>query len=235
MNPKISVIIPCFNVEKHLKNIFEDLSMQTFTDAEFIFINDGGSETIDNITADFARMDSRVVSVRQRNEGVSSARNHGIELAKGEWIVFVDPDDRLENYYLESLILSVENTSINIGIGGFKQIFVRKGSMVDYTIKQHCGPMSLSEALAVAPPLQVPWNKIYRLSFLKDNHLVFPLGVTYLEDEHFNLRLYQKVNFVSVVPDCGYRYMMYDENSALSKYHVNLKKNMNYNKKIEYG
>ena len=75
MNPKISVIIPCFNVEKHLKNIFEDLSMQTFTDAEFIFINDGGSETIDNITADFARMDSRVVSVRQRNEGVSSARN----------------------------------------------------------------------------------------------------------------------------------------------------------------
>ena len=226
MMPTVSVIIPCYGVECYLGSIFADLSKQTFKDSEFIFINDGGSNTIDEMIAEFAKIDKRVISVRQKNGGVSSARNHGLELANGKWVVFVDPDDRLEDFYLESLVSSVENTEAELGIGGFKQYFVKEKRTKSYSIDSHEKVVSISKALIITPPLNVPWNKIYSHKLLKENGFKFPKGITYLEDEHFNLQVYQKVHKVGIVADCGYRYMMYDANSALSKYHANLKENM---------
>ena len=207
---EISVIIPCYGVEKYLPLIYKDLQQQTFKNTEFIFINDGGSNEIDNILHRFSQSDDRVRIIRQNNAGVSVARNHGISIANGEWIVFVDPDDRLEKWYLDSLLSSVKNTESVLGIGGFEQIYVKKKYKVEHFSSGDFKDVQIKEALSITPRLQVPWNKIYKRSFLIENDLKFPIGVTYLEDELFNLQVFQYVSKCGIVRDCGYRYMMHD-------------------------
>lgn len=226
LRPIISVIIPCFGVEKYLPDIFEDLINQTFEQFELIFINDGGGEKISQLIQEFAKKDKRVVAVEKENGGVSSARNIGIELAKGEWICFVDPDDRVDNNYLKSLYMSVTGTKSQMGIGGFTQLFTKKNLKNRFEIKQECKEKPTKDVYKFFPPFNVPWNKIYKTDLLKKNAITFPIGVTYLEDELFNLQVYNSITYCSLVKDCGYTYMMNDSNSALSKYHKDLKQNM---------
>ena len=95
------------NKEKNNENLsFDDLKKQNFKDnMEFIFVNDGGSNTLEDIIVDFAKKDSRVLLISKKNGGVSSARNKGIDVARGEWIMFVDSDDTIPGDSLENLLL----------------------------------------------------------------------------------------------------------------------------------
>lgn len=227
MNPKVSIVIPCYGVEKYISNIFDDLKKQNFKDnMEFIFVNDGGSNTLEDIIVDFAKKDSRVLLISKKNGGVSSARNKGIDVARGEWIMFVDPDDRLNESYVSCMFDAVNNSNSVLGIGGFSQFYKKKNHVCDYSLDLEGKDIPMKTAYWHFPPFNVPWNKIYKTAFLQENGLRFPEGITYLEDEHFCLRLYRLIDTCCLVKQCGYTYIMNDENSALSKYHKNLKENI---------
>lgn len=90
----------------------------------------------------------------------------------------------------------------------------------------------MSKAYIYFPPFNVPWNKIIKADFLKKTQIMFPIGITYLEDEHFCLNIYNKIDTVCLIKNCGYTYMMNDNNSALSRYHNNLKSNMYISQKL---
>ena len=93
MNKLISVIVPVYNAEKYLKECVESLINQTYINLEIILINDGSTDNSIQICNEYADYDSRIIVVDKLNEGVSKTRNLGIEIAKGDFITFVDSDD----------------------------------------------------------------------------------------------------------------------------------------------
>ena len=93
MTPKISVIVPVYNVEKYLPRCIDSILSQTFTDFELLLIDDGSPDNCGKICDEYAAKDSRVRVFHKPNGGVSSARNLGLDNARGEWIAFIDSDD----------------------------------------------------------------------------------------------------------------------------------------------
>ena len=91
--PAVSIIVPIFNTEQYLSRCLDSIESQTFNDWECILINDGSTDKSENICNEYANKDSRFKVINQKNSGVSAARNAGLDVAKGEWIGFVDSDD----------------------------------------------------------------------------------------------------------------------------------------------
>jgi len=99
--PKISIIIPCYKVEKYLRRCLDSVLVQTFKNWEAICVNDGSPDECGNILDEYARKDSRFNIIHQENKGASIARNNGLDAAKGDWICFVDSDDIIHPQMLE--------------------------------------------------------------------------------------------------------------------------------------
>ena len=95
--PKISVIIPVYNVEKYLRECLDSLLNQTFKDIEIICVNDGSTDGSLNILNEYASKDSRFIIINQNNQGLSAARNNGLNVAKGDYVAFLDSDDYILN------------------------------------------------------------------------------------------------------------------------------------------
>ena len=103
-SPKVSVIIPVYNVEEYLPTCLDSIINQTLEDIEIICVNDGSPDNCLSILNNYAGQDSRIIVINQENTGVSGARNRGLEVAGGKYIVFVDPDDWCEAECLEKAV-----------------------------------------------------------------------------------------------------------------------------------
>ncbi len=98
--PKISVIVPVYNVEKYLPRCIDSILAQTFTDFELLLIDDGSRDRSGEICDEYAKKDNRIRIFHKENGGVSSARNIGLDNARGEWLAFIDSDDMVDTDYL---------------------------------------------------------------------------------------------------------------------------------------
>lgn len=115
MLPKISIIIPVYNAEKYLHECLDSVVSQTFKDIEIICIDDGSADNSYQVLQGYADKDSRFVILQQENKGAGAARNKGIEIAKGEFLAFLDSDDYYADYtVLEKLYNSAKNNNILI-------------------------------------------------------------------------------------------------------------------------
>ncbi len=99
--PKVSVIVPIYNVEKYLPECIESLRRQTLSDIEIILVNDGSPDKCDKICREYARTDKRIKYIDQPNAGVSVARNNGLKIANGSYIFFMDSDDTIDELFLQ--------------------------------------------------------------------------------------------------------------------------------------
>ena len=122
--PKISIIIPVYNAEQYLEDCLLSISQQTFGDFEILAVNDGSTDRSLEILKKYQEKEPRLKVFSQENKGVSAARNLGVEYAKGEYIIFLDSDDYIENNMIESLLkVAIENQS-DIVLCGFYADFV---------------------------------------------------------------------------------------------------------------
>ncbi len=115
-SPKISVIVPVYKVEKYLPECIESILAQTFPDFELILVDDGSPDNSGKICDDYAARDPRIRVFHKENGGVSSARNLGLDHARGEWIAFVDSDDTVSEKYLEILIALLKERGADISL-----------------------------------------------------------------------------------------------------------------------
>ena len=123
MEPKISIIVPVYNVEKYLERCVKSVLKQTMTNFELILINDGSSDNSGQLCDELSRKDTRIRVLHIPNEGVSNARNLGIQSSRGEWISFIDSDDFVTEDYLETLLQPVEtDETIGFSIGKLHHI-----------------------------------------------------------------------------------------------------------------
>ena len=112
--PKISVIIPCYNVEDFVEECLDSVINQTFEDMEIICINDGSTDNTLSILESYAKRDDRIKILNQNNQGLSASRNRALEMAKGEYIFFLDSDDYIELTTFEELIRLAEEKCLDL-------------------------------------------------------------------------------------------------------------------------
>ena len=113
-NPDVSVIIPVYNVEEFIKEFLESVTCQKFVNIEIILIDDGSTDNSAAICEEYSKIDSRIIFICQENKGVSVSRNHGIDIARGKYITFADPDDILSLVFCETVNNNVEDSDFVI-------------------------------------------------------------------------------------------------------------------------
>lgn len=119
MVPKVSIIIPCFNVSKYLKRNLESILKNNFTDFECIYINDGSTDDTGDILDEFARNHNNIKVYHKLNGGVSDARNYGISRASGDYIMFIDPDDDIDSKFISLPYYEAITTQSDLVVFGY--------------------------------------------------------------------------------------------------------------------
>ncbi|MBR6099633.1 glycosyltransferase family 2 protein [bacterium] len=171
---KVSVIIPVYNVENYLRKCLDSVVNQTLQDIEIICINDGSTDNSLQILNEYAQKDNRIIVINKENQGVSAARNDGIEKAGGEFIMFLDSDD----YFMpEACEIAYNSVSDKYDIGIFGH-YILKGKK----LKQKPVDGVPADSINI-------WDKIFRTSFIKENNITFPTQITTAEDIIFSYEL----------------------------------------------
>ena len=119
VKPLVSIIIPVFNVEAYIRKSVQSVIDQTYTNLEIILIDDGSTDDSGRICEEIAKNQERIIVYHQKNQGVSSARNHGIKISTGRWLMFVDPDDWLEKDAVEKLVIAGNDSNADIVLGSY--------------------------------------------------------------------------------------------------------------------
>lgn len=122
----ISVIVPVYNVELYLEQCLNSIINQTYKNLEIILVNDGSTDNSGVICDLYANIDNRIIVIHKDNGGVSSARNAGLNVAKGNFIGFVDPDDWIADDMYEKLYLNIQNFNANISVCKFRKVMNRE-------------------------------------------------------------------------------------------------------------
>ena len=120
--PKLSIIVPIYNVEPYIRRCLDSIYAQTFKDYEAILVNDGSTDKCGLIIDEYAQNDPRIITIHQQNKGVSAARNAGLRIAKGQYIGFVDPDDWIEPEMYAKLIQNIEANNCSIASCSWTEI-----------------------------------------------------------------------------------------------------------------
>lgn len=184
-SPKISVIVPVYNVEKYLPRCIDSILSQTFTDFELILIDDGSPDNSGKICDEYAEKDSRVRVFHKPNGGVSSARNLGLDKASGEWITFIDSDDYIEQDFLDI----PSGVAEDLLLQNYK--FIKNGECKKYVNPKFVTPTNEVQKIINRNIdkliFRVPWAKFFRRKIIIDNRISFIEGIKVGEDTIFVL------------------------------------------------
>ena len=185
LDPKFSIILPIYNVEKYLKVALDNLKNQTFSDFEAICVNDGSPDNSLAILEEYAKLDSRFKIINQENQGQGAARNNALKVARGEYIMYLDPDDFWSNNTLEEIYSAFTNHDVDIVQFNFvlceesdgKDIEVRK--LHEWIAKNFNFKLNHEQIFKwnditknVLPDLiSIVWDKAYTRKFLIENNI----------------------------------------------------------------
>lgn len=204
--PKVSVIVPVYNVEKYLSRCLDTLINQTLKDIEIICVNDGSKDNSLSILKKYAQKDSRIKIIDKQNEGLSIARNDGLKYACGEYIGYVDSDDWVDLNFYEKLYTAAKKYNSDIACCNI----IRCGKKIKkYRIK-YLKEDFFTDNIAKLKAVKIPkynyvWNKIYHRENLIKTQIIFPKGKTY-EDIAWSIQIIYSLNGIVTVPDTGYYY-----------------------------
>ncbi len=212
MSIKVSVIIPVYNAEKYIAQCIESLLSQTLLECEFIFINDGSIDNSRQIIEDYKNMDIRIKLINQENQGVSSARNTGLELAIGEFVGFVDADDYIKYDLYEVLYKTAKENDCDLIISNFEsemnghKIITKYPFPIANILNREHVENNLIPYLIMDDSLNSACNKLYKKKLIEENNIRFPNGVTLGEDGIFNMHFISCIYTAIYIDYTGYYY-----------------------------
>ena len=216
--PKVSIIVPVYNVEKYLSKCLDSLINQTLKDIEIICVNDGSTDSSLAILKDFANNDSRIKILDKQNEGVSVARNTGIEVATGQYLMFVDSDDYLVENACEKALIAIEHENSDICIFGHYDLVDEK--LVKSSVNKDIIKAQKQNNQTYTDFSINIWDKIYNREFLIRNSINFIPNLKTSEDVIFNFICQFNNPKVSYSTEPLYVYRLASENSATSKSYI---------------
>lgn len=202
---KVSIILPVYNAAQTINRMLESLRVQTLTDFEVLMIDDGSTDESCMILDEYANKDTRFKVVHKRNEGVSAARQTGIELAQGEYVIHADSDDWVDATMLEELYEKAEVTDADVVICDFYSNTDTKQTIC----KQQ--PSMLEPDVVLRELFQQLhgncWNKLLRRVCYTKYHMYFPKGINHCEDLLTWVQLFQHKDVkIAYLPKAFYHY-----------------------------
>ena len=184
---KISVIIPVYNTEKYLKRCLDSIIRQNFQDIEIIIVNDSSTDNSLEIIKEYLKQDDRIILInKEKNEGLSAARNSGIKIAKGEYILHIDSDDWIEQNYFKDMYEFAEKNKADIVISDFYKDF--NNGNIEY-IQDQIGFKSSElfkeetiKKIFLLEGYNAVWNKLIKIKLYRENKIKHPAGIALGED-----------------------------------------------------
>lgn len=209
---KISIVVPCYNVERYLPRCLDSLVGQTLEDIEIICINDGSPDRCIDILREYEKaFPGKIVVIDKQNEGVWRGRFDAIALAQGEYIGFVDSDDHVEPDFCQKLYECAIEHDADIAVCGFKRVDAETDKILN------------TEMIAKRPPIDVdaepqrllelngaPWNKIFKAHLLKELH-DFEVPPRIFDDMIMHLLTFPQVKKVAFTPYALVNYIIRDD------------------------
>lgn len=218
----ISIIVPIYNVEKYLANCLDSLLAQTHKELEVILVNDGSKDKSLEICKAYAEKDTRIVVIDKINEGVSIARNTGIEAATGDYVAFIDPDDWVEPEAYASMLRQLKKWESPICLCNFYKDTKRRSQPKCFEFKEEVlEGEAIREKLInnmIGMPDLLPkyvyvmgsvWRGLYNRNFLNSNDLRFVPKLTIMEDLVFMVQTLLKCNKVAIDQGIWYHYVQH--------------------------
>ena len=201
---KVSVIVPVYNVEKYLRKCLDSLINQDFKDYEIIIVNDGSPDNSEDIISEYKEKYPKLIKAfKKENGGLSSARNYGLEKAKGKYICFIDSDDYVTQNYISKLYNKIISEDFDISVCDLVLEFPDRKEYKDSSFDNDLKTKEqIKNKMHDFYPVVV--NKMYKKElFTKDN--LFKQGI-YYEDVEFSYRLFSKINSIGVIKEGLYYY-----------------------------
>lgn len=211
-SPKISIIVPVYNMEKVMCRALDSLVAQTYRDYEVILVDDGSTDGSPAICDEYAQKYPYFRVIHKCNGGLSSARNAGMAEARGEWITFCDPDDYTYPCWLENFTHNINN-DVDLVCQGFDATKAEFGQNFDkfsVAVKFEGNPFSLYEILLRNNCLGYTWCKLYKGSVITQYSLRFDTSINLREDEIFILQYLFHIKKAVAVDKMGYHYFVPD-------------------------
>lgn len=202
----ISIIIPVYKVEKYLEKCIQSVINQTYENLQIILVDDGSPDNCGKICDEYAKKDHRIEVIHKSNGGLSDARNKGLEIAKGEYIGFVDSDDYIEADMYEVLYNLLKQYNADVSICNFYTVSQEKIAIknADNGIKEYNRIEILKEILLDNNIQSYAWNKLYKKELFDE--IKYPVGKKY-EDIGTTFYLLEKCNKVVVTGKPEYYYI----------------------------
>lgn len=214
-NDKVSIIIPLYNNEKYIVKCVESVFKQVYGNIEIIVVDDGSTDNgIKYVEEKFG--DKKIIVIQQKNSGPSAARNMGLSVASGKWILFLDSDDELAPNSLNKILPREEQ--VDLVIAGWKGFYKKSteyyGPSIESLLTEHDieqltynlvsnGLYYQSEKVKI-PSIEGPVAKLYLNDIIKKNNILFTVELNYAEDVVFNFKYLQHCNKVKCYPEIVY-------------------------------
>lgn len=237
MNPLISIIIPVYNVAQYLAQCLDSVVNQTYSNLQIICVDDGSSDSSPEILAEYAHNDDRFIIISKENGGLSSARNRGLEIATGDYIMFLDSDDWLEPDICCNAIQEIEATKADVVMWSYVREFLNMSKPTSVLgdkrmVFDSSGVRNLHRRLfgllgaelkdpAKGDTIVTVWGKLYRRSLIANVRFVDTKRVG-TEDCLYNIEVFNKLNSAVYIPEYGYHYRKYNAKSLTTVYNPNL-------------
>lgn len=218
--PKISILVPCYNVEKYLHQCIDSILEQTFTDMEILCLNDGSTDSTPDILKEYAEKDDRIIVVNKPNSGYGATMNIGLKMAKGKYIGIVESDDYIEKEMFGTLYDRAEKDSLDITrclyiernmTNGRNHVVTHQfSSKYDKVLN----PKELQEIFFIQPSI---WVGLYRRDFLERNGIRFleTPGASF-QDTSFAFKVYACAERVEFIPKVLHNYRINESSSVTS-------------------
>ena len=223
---KVSIIVPVYNAEKTLPKCIESILNQTYSNIEIILINDGSTDNSLSVCEKYAKKYNNIIVVDIKNEGVSAARNYGISVSNGDYIMFADSDDWLPKRSVEILMIAIVKNEADYSCGRVSNVTVLSNTEPFKEIENYIVKSKNAEDwyYFLRQSDWGPWGKIFNASLIKSNGLGFPLGIKSGEDSIFLAKYFSLCNTACIVNENVYYYNRLNENTALKKYYDDFNK-----------
>lgn len=218
----ISIIVPIYNAENYLKQCIGSILSQTYTDFELILVNDGSTDNSFEICNRYEKIDDRVHVITKTNSGVSDARNQGLEFASGEFICFVDADDRIKEDFVEVLYRELLCDDVDVVFCGFQYDY--DGRLIDKKPRMPSGVYHTTDIKKVIIDdgtmsgilFGSACCAMYKKGIIEEHGLAFNKEIKLNEDGLFNIEYCAQANRVKVLSD-QYLYIYRQNESSATK------------------
>lgn len=215
---KISVIVPIYNVEKYIKQSIESILNQTYNKLEIILVDDGSKDLSGSICDEYSKKDNRIKVIHKENGGLSSARNAGLDVATGKYVMFIDSDDYFENNSCEVLYNEIEKRNADYVIGNYIHVThdgIKWDKPVFNNIDDNFKTSIEDYKKSFFVMNSVVWNKIFKREFIEEHKLRFVPGAL-AEDAIFTTYCYVHTDKGYYINEVVYNYRQNKENASIS-------------------